>query len=102
MTATAFNISIMVSKTVDRECCKSSATLLCEMFSRSVGTSGEGRGGGTVQCEGVMGRGLWPTLVCGFGSSRRRQPMRTLRVCMMPADTKLVGLGSMPFSTERP
>ena len=37
-----------------------------------------------------------------FGSNRKRQPTRTEVVLTMPAETKLLGLGSMSGSTAMP
>ena len=43
-----------------------------------------------------------PTSACLLGSSRTRQPICWLRVCKMPDDTKLSGLGSIPSKMLRP
>ena len=37
-----------------------------------------------------------------FGSNRKRQPTRTVVVLTMPAETKLLGLGSISGSTAMP
>ena len=40
------------------------------------------------------------TFVCRLGSSRSKQPTNTLRVVMMPADTKLSAFGSTPSNSD--
>ena len=55
-----------------------------------------------ISRNGALQPQATPTLMSVFGSNRKRQPTRTVVVLTMPAETKLLGLGSMSGSTAMP
>ena len=55
-----------------------------------------------ISRNGALQPQATPTLMSVFGSNRKRQPTRTVVVLTMPAETKLLGLGSISGSTAMP